>query len=279
MLYRGMDKTALDRAYNIQAAMGPEALPRYVADWQARSARILAASDAVLDLRYGSAPRQRLDFFRAGRDRPTLAFIHGGFWQRQDKETYRFLAEGALGAGVNFANIEYTLAPERRMDGIVAEIEEAIRWLDRHLVELGGAAGQLHVAGHSAGGHLAAMFVGLAGIRGVVTISGIFDLEPIRLGTLNDPIGMDEAEARRNSPIHHFPAAAAPLIIAYGERELPELCRQSRAYHAAWVAHDLDGRVLPLAGHDHFSILDELARPGGALIAALRQTIARQTQA
>jgi hypothetical protein len=279
MLFRGMDKAALDAAYNIQAAMGPDALPRFVADWQARTAQVLANGDAALDLRYGPEPRQRLDFFRAGDGRPTLAFIHGGYWQRQDKETYRFIAEGPLARGVNFANIEYTLAPDRTMDGIVAEIARALTWLDANLTQPDGAPG-LYLAGHSAGGHLCATAIGAPGVRGGVAISGIFDLEPIRLGSLNDKIGMDEPAARRNSPILHLPATTAPpLTIAFGEKELPELCRQSRDYHAAWIGHGLEGTLMPLAGHDHFSILDELAKPDGAILAAICEMIGRHTQA
>jgi acetyl esterase/lipase len=280
MLYRGMDRAELDRAYDIQGAMEPGTLSRHVADWQARGAAVMARGDGTLDLRYGPAPRQRLDFFRAdAADRPTLAFIHGGYWQRQDKETYRFIAEGPLARGINFANIEYTLAPERGMDAIVAEIEQSLAWLGDNLARLGGAPGALYVAGHSAGGHLCARTIGAPGVRGGLAISGIFDLEPIWLGALNDAIGMDEAEARRSSPLFHVPASAPPLAIAFGEKELPELCRQSRDYHAAWAANGLPGRLMPLAGHDHFSILDELAKPAGALLAALVAMIGPHTHA
>jgi hypothetical protein len=76
------------------------------------------------------------------------------------------------------------------------------------------------------------------------------------------------------SPLHRLPARAGPLTVAYGTAELPELQRQSRDYHAAWTAAGLTGRLLPLAGKDHFSILEEMAMPGGALVAALRQLLA-----
>jgi arylformamidase len=274
-VYRGMNRAELDRAYDIQGAMAPGTLPRHVADWQARGAAVIARSDAALDLRYGPAPRQRVDFFRAGTGGPTLAFIHGGYWQRQDKETYRFIAEGPLARGINFANIEYTLAPARGMDGIVAEIEQALAWLGDNFAQLGGARDALYVAGHSAGGHLCARTVAGSGVRGGLPISGIFDLEPIRLGTLNDKIGMDAEEARRNSPLFDLPAAAPPLAVAHGEKELPELCRQSRDYHAAWVGAGLPATLMALAGRDHFSILDELAKPDGAILAALCDMIAR----
>ena len=50
--------------------------------------------------------------------------------------------------------------------------------------------------------------------------------------------------------------------------ELPELRRQSEDYAAARAA--LPGCVLPLAGRDHFTILEELADAEGALTAQVR---------
>lgn len=279
MLYRGMDKAALDEAYDNQRAVGLGALQRYVAEWDMRGKALIAAGDVALDLRYGSEPRQRIDFFRARPQaeragNPTLAFIHGGYWQRQNKETYNFLAAGPLAHGINFANIEYTLAPDRNMDGIVAEIEQAVAWLADNISRLGGQPGTLYLAGHSAGGHLCAEVIGAPGVRAGIPISGIFDLEPIRLGSLNDKIGMDESDARRNSPLLHLPRKAPPLVIAFGAKELPELRRQSEAYHAAWLGNGLSGKLLALPNHNHFSILEELANPTGALTAALCDLIA-----
>jgi hypothetical protein len=86
---------------------------------------------------------------------------------------------------------------------------------------------------------------------------------------------MDAEEARRNSPLLNLPAGAPPLAIAYGENEPPELCRQSRDYFAAWVGAELPATLMPLAGHDHFSILDELAKPDGAILAALCEMAGR----
>ena len=129
----------------------------------------------------------------------------------------------------------------------------------------------MFVSGHSAGGHLTAMAMHDPRVAGGVAISGIYDLEPIRLNYLNDKLGLDPAEAERNSPIRRLPARAAPLVVTVGLGELPELIRQSETFATAWRARGLVGRYLPLAGHDHFSILDELAAADGALVAALRE--------
>jgi acetyl esterase/lipase len=182
---------------------------------------------------------------------------------------YSALAEGAVSHGLNVAVVEYTLAPEARMDRIVGEVRRAISWLHEHLGDYGADPGRIYVAGHSAGGHLTAMAMPLGEVRGGIAISGVFDLEPVRLSYLNEKLGLDEAEAQRNSPMLNFPPMAGPLIVTYGTAELPELCRQSIDYAQARAGRGLPGHLLPIDGADHFTILETMARPDGELMQAL----------
>jgi arylformamidase len=272
MLYRGIDRPTLDAAYNNTAAVGQARRDVYVADWAKRSEVIRRTPGARLDLAYGPGARHRLDVFPAGRAAaPTLVYIHGGYWQMNDKEPYAFLGEGVRGAGFNLALVEYTLAPAARMDTIVSEVRNAVAWVIEHAKEIDGDPSRVFVSGHSAGGHLTAMAMTDARVAGGVAISGLYDLEPIRLCYLNEKLGLDAADAERNSPIRHLPASASPLVVTVGLAELPELVRQSQEYATAWTRRGLRGRYLPLAGHEHFSILEELARPGGAIIGALEE--------
>ena len=119
------------------------------------------------------------------------------------------------------------------------------------------------------------MTMPLPEVRGGIAISGIYDLEPIRLNYLNEKLGLDVAEAERNSPVRHLPPAAGELVVAYGSRELPELCRQSIEYARAWTERGLPGRLLPVDRADHFTILDALARPEGLLTQALLAMLGR----
>jgi arylformamidase len=137
------------------------------------------------------------------------------------------------------------------------------------LGDYGADPARIYVSGHSAGGHLTAMAMTLGAVKGGLAISGLYDLEPIRLNYLNDKLGLDAAEAQRNSPMFHFPPTPAPLVVAYGTAELPELCRQSIDYAKAWTARGLPGRLLPVEDADHFSILEALAHSDGALTRAL----------
>ena len=259
-MYRGMDRAALDAAYNNSAAVTDSA--KIVAGWEARSARLRTAHPEGMGLRYGPDERNRIDYFAARRDGPVLAFIHGGYWQNRSKEVFSFVAEGPLAWGINVALVGYTLAPQKRLDGIVAEIRVALSWLRDNVPMIGGDPNKLLVSGWSAGGHLTAMAIGHPAVKGGLAISGIFDLEPMRLSYINDKLRLDEAEARRNSP----GPTDKKLLIAYGADELPELRRQSEDY-----ATVLNTKATSVPRRNHFTVLEELASPHGALTALARQ--------
>jgi len=267
-VYGSMDRQALDAAYNNSAAVADS--DRYLADWQHRSGALRARMRDHLDLIYGDAPRTKLDFFATNvTGAATLLFFHGGYWQRNAKEGFSFVAEGPLAHGFNVAVAGYTLAPEVKMDSIVREARTALRWLHQNLATLGGDPTRLYVSGWSAGGHLTAMVMDEAAVAGGLAVSGLFDLEPIRLCYLNDKLGLDAEEARRNSPLLNLPARAARLIVAYGADELPELKRQSRELAAAWSGRGLPGEIIEVAGCHHYAVLEQLAQPDGLLAKAL----------
>src|SRR5262249_6662504 len=127
---------------------------------------------------------------------------------------------------------------------------------------------RLTVSGHSAGGHLVAMlmstdwgrFAGLPAdvVKAGCGISGLYDLEPIRLCYLNETLGLTPESARRNSPVHQVPTAAGRLLLSLGAKEGDEYHRQTDSLAAAWRRRGLDVEVMDMAGHDHFSILTEL---------------------
>lgn len=266
-LYRGMDKATLDAAYNNSAAVTDSA--QILMRWEDRSMQLRSSRASLLDLHYASGERNRIDCFDAGPGTPWLAFIHGGYWQMRAKETFHFVAAGPLALGISVAFIGYTLAPEKRLNGIVAEISAALDVLTQRV-------GAIHLSGWSAGAHLVAMSMGHPAVKGGLAMSGIYDLEPMRLCYVNDKLGLDEDEVVRNSPIA-LPAPSKPLVIAYGGSELAELQRQSVSYFQTLQIQRTNLHALErLDGHHHFSILEELASPTGALaLAAARLTAVR----
>lgn len=263
-VWHGFTRAALDEAYD-----NARAVPHGVDDiarLQEASAAFRKEQPGVLDIAYGPLPRQRIDLFKSPAPRGGLfAFIHGGYWQMRDKETFAALARGPLVAGWDVATIGYTLAPEASLTQIVEECANAVRYLKKESGRFGIAAERFCVSGWSAGGHLAAMMLELDEVDVAVSISGIFDLEPIRHCYLNDKLKLSVEEARLQSPIHRLDRAAKPLSVVYGLDELPELQRQSDMYYNARIEQSLPTHYLPLAGCNHFSVLPELGNEEGLI--------------
>lgn len=264
IVWRGMTRKELDQAYDNTSAVADSGARRDA--WIARSEDFRKRRADGLDLAYGPRPRNKLDLYRCGAAKaPLLVFIHGGYWQRNAKETFACMAAGPLANGMDAAFLGYTLAPEATLSEIVAEISAAIGWLRREGPRHGVAEGSLVVSGWSAGGHLTATTLAMDEVDAGLAISGIYDVEPCRLNYLNDNLRLTAEEAAKTSPILHLPKKSARLVVAYGTGELPELQRQSVAYHEARSAAGLPSELMPLQGLNHFSIMDELEAPNGAL--------------
>ncbi len=272
VIYRGMNRAALDAAYDNTGAVADS--QSYRTRWWELSAVIRAEPTSRRDLRYGLRPRATLDYFPSGSSRaPLFVFIHGGYWQRNEKERFSFIVPGPRSLGMNVALPGYTLAPEASLTDIVAEIRSALDFLVGRARELDFDPSNIYLSGWSAGGHLTALVADHPAVRGAIPISGIFDLEPIALGVLNEKLQLTAGEIESLSPIRNLPEHASPIKLFVGAAELPELRRQSEDYANAAGERGLPVTLTTLSGHHHFSILDELARPDGALTDGLADLI------
>jgi arylformamidase len=271
--WRGMNQQDLDRGLNNSVAVAGSA--DIVAGWDRRSAEFRAAHSEHLDLRYGPRGRNRIDFFKAAANAPTLLFIHGGYWQMRAKEAFSLFAAGPMAHDINVALIGYTLAPEATLDQIVAEIHAGVDFLAGRLPDLGGDANRIAASGWSAGGHLTAMALSNPRIRGGVAISGIYDLEPIRRSYLNEKLGLDEAMSHRNSPMMQAAGPLKPLALLVGSAELPLLRRQTADFASHRAKYGLPVSYEEIPGANHFAILDEMLSPKGRITTMVRQLFER----
>jgi arylformamidase len=266
----GVIDPQLEAQYNMRARIPdhPEIFARWAA--QAAAYRADAGRRVQLDQAYGSHARHRYDLFGVdgGEGRPLVVFIHGGYWQRMDRSFYSHLAAGANAYGLDCAIAQYRLCPEVR----VAEIFDDMRILVLHLARTRGR--RVVIAGHSAGGQLAALLSahdwaaeGLAKnpIMGALAISGVFDLTPLIGTSLNEALRLDAPEARAASPMFLGCAVETPVLCVAGELETPAFHEQQEAFVARWsaIGAPIRGEILP--GHHHFSIIEDLADPDSAM--------------
>ena len=265
--YRGMNREALDRAYNNVAAVPDVA--ETMADFGRRSAAIYEGAGIKRDLVYGAAASQRIDWIPSPHvGAPTLAFLHGGYWQSLSKEKFACIAAGPLARAFNVALIEYTLAPDARMGAIVNMIGKAIDFLAAHFEEWGADPAHFCLAGHSAGGHLAACHRTHPAVSLVLCFSGLYDLEPIRLCYLNEKLDLTPAEVAAYSPQIHI-GPGAPTLLTVGGAELPELRRQTADYSSCLQTRGESVEGISAPCHNHFTILETLAQPDGAALEAV----------
>lgn len=260
-----LDRAVRDAAYDNNAAV-PDAAAQAAAR-NAASVAYRAAHPSALDIPYAPAPRTALDLYTAKNPAaPCLVFIHGGYWQRNSRDLFACFAEGPAAAGWSVAMPGHTLAPEASLTRIVDEIGLCLDWLAEH-GPAHGIAGPLVIAGWSAGAHLAAMQLHHPAVVAGLAISGVYELGPIRDTGLNQALSLTDAEVAALSPLR-LPVVGKPLAIAYGSAERPALVHDARDFHALRSAHHAPGPLLPVAGAEHFSILNELRRPSGVLMRA-----------
>lgn len=226
------------------------------------------------DVAYGNLPYQRLDWLSCGRSKaPTFVFIHGGCWQTFNRQDFAFIAAGPLAHGFDVVLPDFTLAPEATMTEIVGEIRLLLDFLETRTGEIGFEGKPVCLCGHSAGGQLAALCRTHPAVTLTLSISALFDLEPISLSGLDEKLRLTPDEVRSYSPVHQI-GPGVPAIVAVGAAELPELVRQSQDYAASLRGRAQDTTLLTLAGHTHFSILDDLADPEGALMCRVEAAFA-----
>lgn len=262
----------LEAQYNNRARVPEHAA--YLKRWAEDSAQVRREHACVLDLPYGSGATETLDVFpAAGRDAPVLVYIHGGWWRSLDKSDGSFMAPAFTQAGAMVVVPNYGLCPAVRIEEIAMQMTRALAWVWRHASEHGGDASRIVVAGHSAGGHLAAMLACCRWpevaadlppnlLHGALSISGVFDLAPIRrTAFLQADLRLDAGAVRRLSPAA-FPAPAGPMHAVVGGNESDEFLRQNALIRRRWGE-----RAVPvceaLPGADHFSVLDALAQRAG----------------
>jgi arylformamidase len=269
------DPDWLEAQYNNRARV-----PDYASHferWAAVSKLARTKHQARLDIPYGAAAGEMLDVFPAAAPgAPVLMFIHGGYWRSLDKSDFSFIAPAFNAAGATVVVPNYALCPAVSIEHITLQMTQAVAWVCRHAAAHGADASRLGLVGHSAGGHLATMLLSCRWkevaddlpaqpVAGVLSISGIYDLEPLRhVPSLMADLQLTPAAVKRLSPAFFPRPKAGKLFTTVGLDESDEFLRQNALIRDVWGPTAVPVcETLP--GADHFSIVEGLARPGARL--------------
>ncbi len=273
-----LDPDALEAQYNNRARVPGH--PQVLARWERASQAAREGSVCHLDLAYGPDATETLDVFPAAGSHsepaPVLVFIHGGYWRSLDKAQHSFVAPSFNADGAMVVVPNYALCPAVSVEHIALQLTQALVWTFRHAAHFGGDPTRIAVLGHSAGGHLATMMLSCRWkevaadlpanlVCGALSISGVFDLEPLRMtASLQADLRLTPAAVRRLSPAFFPRPKAGRLYATVGADESDEFLRQNRLIRDVWGPTAVPVcEVVP--GKNHFTVMESLADPRGRL--------------
>ena len=184
---------------------------------------------ARLGVPYGGRDREAYDLFLPdGTAQGLVVFVHGGYWMKFHRDLWSHFAEGMRAQGFAVAVPSYDLCPDVSIADITAQIATAVTHAADEVV------GPIHLAGHSAGGHLVARMCVAGVLQGAVAarlamvlpISPVSDLRPLINTDMNDTFRLTEESAAAESPVLMTPfrSRLSPTM----SRRLPNTCRSVR---------------------------------------------------
>ena len=194
---------------------------------------------------------QYLNIFVPGKTEPlknVFVFIHGGGWDSGSPSLYSFLGRKMARKGVVAVIISYPLSPAAQYDGMATASARAVKWVYKNIEQYGGNPSEIFVAGHSAGGHLAALialdnqyFKALNivnSIKGLILIDAAgldmysylkknnFDEENTYIKTfINNPSTWKAA-----SPLYYLDKSMPPMLIYRGGKTYPSIERSTKTF-------------------------------------------------
>ncbi|MEQ8320482.1 MAG: alpha/beta hydrolase [Rhodospirillales bacterium] len=280
-VYGDFTQEELDWQYNNRERV-PEH-PEVLEKCMARGEAFIKKAPHVFDQAFGDTPAEVLDVYPAHESdeaAPVLIFFHGGYWYSRHKDDFRFIPAGFAPAGAMVIVVNYALIPDVDLAELVRQCRTSVKWAYDNAAEHGGDPERIYISGHSAGGHVTAMMyatdwdewgVPSGAIKGGMAISGLYDLEPIRLNYMGPMLGFTEQTVAEYSPLNLKPAVSAPIIFAVGGAETPEFLRHNDMLMGPWSQAGLACEELVAPGLNHFTILEDFSTEGRTLNTRMRE--------
>jgi arylformamidase len=250
----------------------------------AAAREVLATTRCSTDIPYRADDYwQKLDIFmpdNAGAALlPVFCFFHGGGWYTGHKEWVSFMAPSILAAPAIFVTPSYRHAPAAQFPAQLDDCADAIAWIYHNVARYGGDPGRIHLGGHSAGAHLAALTTlrrdalvarGLPPdvIKACYPVSGRYDLgeasakgegaAPARIGETVVEAFLGKAyDTTGASPTANVKGNRTPFFIAVGTHDLAGFPAQARELVAALRREACTVRYDEFEDYNHFMMSEQ----------------------
>lgn len=235
---------------------------------------------------YGAHPRQTLDLYKPVKTSspvPTLLFFYGGSWKGGHKEDYAFAGRALARAGFLVAVADYRVYPEIAFPAFVEDGAKAVRWLAEHADGYGGKTTDIHLMGHSAGAHIAAMIaldaaylesVGLSQevLGRWVGLAGPYAFYPSEIDYVSAIFRhLEDENAAR--PITFVDAGAPPALLLHGADDTTVIPQHSERLAAALNAAGVPSVARFYDGIGHARLVLSLSDPFTGFAPALFDSV------
>jgi acetyl esterase/lipase len=259
--------------------------------------RIAAADGAgvtvTADVAYKTGPalseyeqtRCKLDLYAptGAKDLPCVVWFHGGGLTGGNNKGAKAGGHALAAEGIILAAVNYRLSPQVKYPAYVEDAAAAVAWMKQHAGEYGADPKRIYVAGHSAGGYLAAMVgadarwlkpygVTLSDLAGVIPLSG----QMATHYTIREERGLEKTAIIIDdaAPLNHAGKDTPPWLVLYAEKDMTLRGDENRYFAAALLAAGhKQVEIREMKGYDHGGIGGRIGETDDAVRKAMVEFI------
>ncbi|MDP9936901.1 arylformamidase [Paenarthrobacter nicotinovorans] len=257
----------------------------YVLDYKAFYDQALERRSAlntdIIRIKYGAAADNIANVHRpdGAVNAPVVLFFHGGRWREGHPDFYDFLAAPWVARGAVFINCGYRLMPRYSITDIIDDAVAATAWARENCHDFGGSSALLTLAGHSAGGHMAAM-AALTDWRGSTSTPDLAGLICV-----STPVDVGDRFPGYPSPNALSPARRVvktprSTVISFGSPETNRknedrsfYAEQGRLLHRALLEAGGKTSMVELGDTNHIATAEAFADPTSPLFKAAEAVV------
>lgn len=211
--------------------------------------------------------KHKLDVYykKGANNRPVILFIPGGAWRQGDKDKYEVLAR-TLDSVNHYTVVVANYRLSNPDDGNakhpehIQDVASAFKWVKQNIVNYGGSSTAIFMFGQSAGGHLVSLLAAdpqylsavgcaLSDVKGVITMSGVYELDQLaqfpdnELGLTAEEVLMYKAILANAfgsygvdvtvpaSPYTYVSNSQPPFLIIYSELDMPGFAEDASNFY------------------------------------------------